>query len=306
MFSSIDPEALRQQYANDQFLRTRQTMHQEYSVPKVHFPDWVLDRIEWRGDEVVLDVGAGTGTYYDSLRTRWPDVKYYGFDKSAGILKTHRAPATLAVADAEHLPFPDETFDVVMANHVLYHVPNIEQAISECRRVLKPDGLLVTATNSQHTMPEFQALFRRALILLSAPGHVYNQVPNNPFSLESGVPLLARQFYAVVRHDLPSAFVFPSIEPVMDYLQSWRSMREPELPGDIKWDELMVVVQDQIDRVMNHFGELIVNKISGVLIATNSGGFIQEYVRRLQTHTTPSPDELPNPDDGAGQPTSAP
>ena len=67
----------------------------------------------------------------------------------------------------------------------------------------------------------------------------------------------------------------------MAYLESTRAIREPQLPQSIDWDELMLVMREQVNRVIDHFGELVVNKVSGVLIASNQGGFIHEFVEAL-------------------------
>jgi SAM-dependent methyltransferase len=290
MLSSNDiQQAVRQQYMTDETLRIRHETHSRYSMPKVDFPSWVLSYIQWRGDEWVLDVGCGTGHYYQPLLTQVPGVRYFGVDYSEGMLKKHAAPERTAVSDAQALPFAPHSFDVVMANHMLYHVPDIDHAIKECRRVLKPDGILMTATNSQHTMPEFQVLFRRAIVLLSAPGSATPAQPPMPahslYSLENGTRHLARNFYAVVRYDLPGSFVFPSIEPVMTYLESTRQLREPQLPRGVVWDDVMMIMRQQITHLINHFGELTVNKVSGVLIASDKGGFIREYVQHLKETT---------------------
>jgi hypothetical protein len=84
----------------------------------------------------------------------------------------------------------------------------------------------------------------------------------------------------VVRHDLPQALVFEKAEPALAYIDSGRSMREGLLPPGVRWEEVMLVMREQIDRVISYFGELVVNKISGVLIATDSGDFIREYSER--------------------------
>jgi SAM-dependent methyltransferase len=283
MFPGYDPDSLRQQYATDEALRIRQETHELYTVPKVDFPAWVVSLVDWRGDETLLDVGSGPGNYYPTFQSRWPDVGYTALDFSMGMMEKHPARGKIAQADAQFLPFPDQSFDVVMANHMLYHVPDIDQAISEFRRVLKPDGLLVAATNSMHTMPEFQALFRRAIVLLSATGNSQPPLPeHNPFSLENGTRRLSRHFYAVVRYDLPSTLVFSKSEPIIAYLESCRFFREPQLPADVSWDDLMMVMREQINRLLSHFGELVVNKVSGALIASDRGGFIHEYIEHVQ------------------------
>lgn len=284
MFPINDPKSVRAQYASDTFLRIRQQTHELYTVPKIDFPEWALTRLQWRGDEQILDVGSGVGLYYPHVIERGSNVGYYAIDQSPGMLHQHPAPQEVSIGDAQALPFAEGTFDLVMANHMLYHIPDLERALLEVRRVLKPEGVFLAATNSAQSMPEFQALFRRGMLLLSTPGQVFNQPPmpeQANFSLENGTRILSRYFYAVVRYDLPSTLVFPNIEPVMAYLESTRSIREPQLPDTIHWEDLMLVMREQISRVVNHFGELVVNKVTGVLVASNAGGFIHEFVQRL-------------------------
>ncbi len=279
-----DPQAVGRMYLTDESLRIRQETHELYSEPKVDFTDWALDSVSWRGDEFVLDVGSGPGRYYSALMSRFPDIKYYACDLYPGMVQNHPYKKSLSLADAQRLPYPDASFDVVMANHMLFHVPDVERALRELRRVVKPGGFVMATTNSIHTMPEFQALMRRAITLLSPPGTANVSVPGqhtDPFTLESGTRLLCHHFFAVVRYDLPRALVFPSAEPALAYLNSTRSVREAELPQGVSWDEMMMIVREQMGRLIDHFGELTVNTLSGLLVATDRGDFIDEYIDKL-------------------------
>lgn len=283
MLPANDPQAVRQQYATDHSWRIRFDTHEKYSVPRHDFAAWALRTMKWRGDEHILDVGCGTGRYFELLSAKHPNIHYSGVDFSAGMLHKHAASGHLQQADAQQLPFKAGSFDVIMANHMLFHVADIDTAITEFRRVLKPGGVLMATTNSLHTMPEFQVLFRRAIVLLGTPGSVPITPPAPPsdlFALENGGRQLARHFYAVVRYDLPSTFVFPSVEPVIAYLESTRNLREPQLPDGVRWDDLILIMRQQIGHLLNHFGELVVNKLAGVLVASDAGGFIQEYVQQ--------------------------
>lgn len=275
-----DPDALRNQYYSDDLLRLRQDIHEKYTVPQVDFPAWVLNRIQWQGDETVLDVGAGSGFYVERLRELIPAARYVGLDLSAGMLARH-PESSLTLADAVALPFASGRFDVVMANHMLYHVLDVDTAIDEMKRMLKPNGLLMTATNSANTMPEFAALFRRAVLLLSNPGAA-TALPLMPvhagYTLENGARRLSRHFFAVVRYDLPQLLVFDDADPALTYFASWRNMREPLLPTEVRWDDVMMLMREQITRVLDAMGELVINKISGVLVASDRGGFISPYV----------------------------
>ncbi|MCU0496176.1 MAG: class I SAM-dependent methyltransferase [Anaerolineae bacterium] len=280
-----DPNVVRRQYATDERIRIRHETHEKYSIPKIDFAQWALSCPAWRGDETVLDVGCGTGNYYTRLQRYGTGIRYYGLDFSPGMLLKHPAerPA-LQVADAMALPYTDHSFDLVMANHMLYHVANIDQALREFRRVLKPNGVLMVATNSQGTMPELQVLMRRAIILLTRSGASQVQPPiasSELFALENGTRYLSHYFYGVVRYDLPSAFVFREIDPLIAYLDSMRDLREPQLPSDVAWEDVMTIMRQQVTHLIHHIGEFVINKLAGVLLASDNGGFIQEFSEHL-------------------------
>jgi len=271
---------IRKHYATDAHLRLRQEIHDKYSIPKRSFAEWALSCLPLQGTERILDVGCGTGLYYYKLMARWPTCQYIGLDLLDGMLGKH--PATYRIqGDALQLPFPDASFDVVMANHMLFHVADIDQSIREMRRVLRPNGLLMTATNSMQTMPELQVLMRRAIVMLSRGTSAQVRAPSQPsdaYALENGTRFLSRYFFGVVRYDFPSALVFPEAEPAMEYLESTRDLREPQLPPDVLWDDVMVIMRQQINQLVKHLGELVINKQTGVLIASENGGFTQGFL----------------------------
>ncbi|HVO43403.1 MAG TPA: hypothetical protein VMT34_12300, partial [Aggregatilineales bacterium] len=64
-------------------------------------------------------------------------------------------------------------------------------------------------------------------------------------------------------------------------INSTRALREPQLPRRVSWDDFVSVMSDQIQRLINHFGELIVNKLSGVVVGTDAGSFAREYVVKM-------------------------
>jgi SAM-dependent methyltransferase len=276
-------------YATDEMLAVRQRTHELYSVPKINFTEWVLDRIVWQGNEQVLDIGSGPGTYFDLVSQRVPNGRLIAGDLSFGMARKaaqHPNAAWTTNSDVQALPFQTGTFDVVLANHMLYHVPNLDSGLDEIRRVLKPTGCVIAATNSQYNLPEFEQLIRRTYHLLGAVGPESEPMKQTSyqFQLEDGPAKLARHFFAVARYDLPGAFIFPAMQPAIDYINSTRALREPQLPRRIAWDDFINVLGEQIQRLINHFGELIVNKLTGVLVGTDGGAFAKDYVRLLNRH----------------------
>ncbi|MBI5958208.1 MAG: class I SAM-dependent methyltransferase, partial [Chloroflexi bacterium] len=225
------------------------------------------------------------GTYFSLVAQRIPRGRLFAGDLSMGMLRqAQQHPQVdqirLLNLDAQRLPFADGMFDVVLANHMLYHVPDVEKAIKEIKRILKPNGCLIAATNSADTMPEIDTLMRRACTLLGYPKQDVTPA-HSAFALENGTVLVARNFRAVARYDIPSALRFPEVAPVMDYLNSTQALRSPQLPPGIGWDEFMGVMEKQITRLIRHFGELQVQKLAGVLIGTNGGGFAEDYLQKL-------------------------
>ncbi len=276
-------DAIRRYYATDRNLRILEETCARYAVPPTDYAAWTLDTLNWAGDEVILDIGAGSGSHYSRLVRNQPQVDYYAVDLSPSLLRKHPGPAErLSVGDALHLPYADDSFDVVMANHVLYHLSDIDSGLAEIKRVLKPEGRVLASTDSLHTTAELQVLIRRAVVLLSENGGQAQplSLPCDPFALENGTRILARHFYAVVRHDLPRQLVFDAVEPAMDYLESMRDLRQHNLPDDVSWDDMMLIMQQQLSQLLQLLGALEINIACGALVASDRGGFIEDFVAR--------------------------
>ena len=150
-------------------------------VGKVRSRERYLDRLPWRGDEQVLDVGCGRGLFLVEAAKRLDrGGRATGVDLwNAQDLAGNSPDATLANArlegvaervdvktgDARQLPFPDATFDTVvssMALHNIYDEPGRRQAIGEVARVLKPGGR-VLIVDIRHTGEYADELRRRGL-----------------------------------------------------------------------------------------------------------------------------------------------
>jgi len=94
----------------------------------------------------VLENGCGVGTYIDKLRgaLRTPLVfgLEYDFERAAEAGKRH-PPSLVVCAAGERLPYPGDTFDVILSNEVVEHVQDDRQAVAEMVRAVKPGGRLI-------------------------------------------------------------------------------------------------------------------------------------------------------------------
>ena len=266
-----DPAVLREQaYADDVRLNVRKRTHQLYTVDPVDFGRWTLDRLPWRGDERVLDVGCGPGELLREMarhHSAWGML--VGFDFSTGMMAQAARQAGglevhFFVGDAQAMPFPDEAFDVVMARHMLYHVPDIDRAVSEAARSLRPGGYFLATTNGAHTMPEYLALRRRAADRF--PGMTEPEMITRAFALENGPAFLEPYFAQVEVHTLPGILRFPTAQPFVDYFASSRALTMPPGHTDAEWRAVLDFVRAEADQVVAQQGHFDVTKITGAIV----------------------------------------
>ena len=123
--------------------------------------DWTFDAIGERDPRRVLEVGCGWGELSERVQ-RETEADVTAFDLSERMAGLARARGVRAfVADVQALPFPDRSFDVVVANAVLYHVPDLDQGLAEVARVLTDDGALVAITFDGGRFPAKRPIRRR-------------------------------------------------------------------------------------------------------------------------------------------------
>ena len=247
------------QYATEDNLRARQRL---WSIskrePSFDLQRWVLELAALRGSESMLEVGCGNGRYLAL-------VDAVGLDLSLGMLAAARAVAKgpVVCGDAEHLPFGDASFDVVLAPHMLYHVANRPAAIGELRRVLKRDGRCIAVTNSAYNQPELVRLVEDAV----GNGWKWLRRSTAGFSLENGSTQLEFGFTSVTRVDCPSSTVaITNADALADYLLSLESEYRLEFPSSISWPDVVESCRETALKTIRNEGAFHVSLLVGAFV----------------------------------------
>jgi SAM-dependent methyltransferase len=259
-------EQVRKQYKDDANLNERIRLHALYSTNPAPLTRWVFEQFTFLSQAVILELGCGPGTLWvnnsGQISPGW-DITLTDF--SEGMLEAARTNLQniqhhfrYRNVDAQDIPFEDNAFDVVIANHMLYHVPDRLKALSEIRRVLRPGGPLYATTVGEQHMGEMWALVHPF-----AP-HLVEHRPDtvSGFSLEDGGSQLARFFGDVRRIDYEDNLEVTDAEAVIAYLRSTTTLNNLDFT-----DAVITHVRDTINAAIVERGAFHITKATGMFIA---------------------------------------
>lgn len=251
----MDQDYLRDvQYKDGRNLAARADLHAKYGTAPIRWFPWMVEQVDWPHGGDVLEVGCGTGWLWPNvtaaLHLTLTDLSE-GMVAEAATRVAQCDNLTLVathVADAQALPFADDSFDLVLANHMLYHVPDPTRAARESRRVLRAGGVLVAATNGRAHMQQLGAV-------IGADGLAEF---SRRFGKENGAAILGEAFASVEWRDYPDELHCTDADDVVAYIASMS-------PGEVTPDQ-RALLRDEVDARMVD-GVFRVSKETGLFLA---------------------------------------
>jgi ubiquinone/menaquinone biosynthesis C-methylase UbiE len=251
------------QYKDSSNLEARVAIHKRFSTNPYGWLIWVFDRLLDLPDKAkILELGCGPGYLWKENASRVPSAWDITLsDLSSGMLDS--AWKNLVVTgrnykfkeiDAQEIPFADETFDAVIANHMLYHVPDKPKAIAEIKRGLKTGGRFFATTVGEDHMKEMMDWYRQVHV-----DKVWESFANS-FTLENGLEQVRSFFPNVTVSRYEDNLEVTELEPIMAYIRS--GIRVAELS-----EEELAKLKSDLEKELNEKSRIFIRKDSGLFEA---------------------------------------
>lgn len=258
-----NPEYVNTQYQDASNLNARIRLHELFSTNKYGWPRWLFDQYDILPNSRILELGCGAGNLWVENMDRIPGgLEIFLSDFSEGMLQdaqenlgNTRGIFQFKIIDAQSIPFDKNCFDIVIANHMLYHVPDQTKALSEIRRVLGPAGKLYASTIGEKHLKELRDLLNRFDSGLESWG----RLSADSFNLENGFTLLNEHFANVSLSRYVDSLIVTDAQLLVEYILSGRAKL-----GNERQYELSSFVKQEIE---TNGGKFYITKDSGVFDA---------------------------------------
>lgn len=251
-------------YKDATHLKVRISIHEKFGVNKQRWFNWLFNQMNITSDSMILELGCGNGELWKSNRDKLPSsTKLVLTDKSEGMindarknLKNLNNHLKFEILDCSTLPFEDESFDVVIANHMLFYVTDRTKAFSEIKRVLKHNGYLYCSTYGMNHMKEVGELAKSFDSRISlAEVNLYEI-----FGLENGEKQLKPWFNEIEMKLYEDYLLVDDYKPLLDYILSCHGNEHEVLEGH--YEEFERYIKAKVEKL----GTFKITKQAGLFL----------------------------------------
>lgn len=221
MLEMNNEKEVMKQYKDDTKFKKRQNFHDQYSINKYGFRNWMFDHYQILDGYKILELGCGNGLMWDEKYKELPqNVELILSDFSEGMCKIvqekHKEHENVQIKqiDIQDIPYDDNTFDIVIANHMLYHVPDVNKAIEEVYRVLKKGGIFYASTLGTNG---FQKYLNQKFKEFNSNMDYFN-IENWSFTLKNGKEVLSEKFDDVKMYKYEDSIELDDENVLLDWI----------------------------------------------------------------------------------------
>lgn len=260
---SNDDSNIIEHYKNAKNLNVRISLHDKYSQNKQGWFPWLFEQIDFSHINKLLEVGCGNGKLWKNNKINLRNREIFLSDSSQGMVdelrKTLGNDFNCMVFDCEKIPFKDNYFDAVIANHVLFYVYDINKALEEISRVLNPLGVFYCSTYGSSHMKEINDIVQEfdSRVILSQT-KLYDV-----FGLENGLDILKPYFKNIKMKRYDDCLVVDKSKPIIDYIMSCHGNQNEIIgPNLNKFREF-------VDSIIQEKGYIRITKDAGIFVCNN-------------------------------------
>ncbi|MCR4585714.1 MAG: methyltransferase domain-containing protein [Lachnospiraceae bacterium] len=252
-----DTSSVKQQYATSEKLSTRISIHDKYSTNKTGFANWIFSNYRIEPGMKILELGCGTGDMWKNKEKLIRScAKLVLSDFSETMVETAKNKlgeydnVEYRTIDIQDIPYDDGCFEAVIANMMLYHVPDINKALGEVSRVLKDGGSFYCATFGEHGIVEYLAG------VLGDYG--VGDDSNKNFTLQNGGEILKRVFPKVEKLGYKDSLAVTELDDMVGYIYSLSSMtRLCDIPRETIKERLAREMENGVLNVPKEYGMFV-------------------------------------------------
>lgn len=238
-----------EQYKDASNLAIRMNLHSRFSKNPQSWFAWIFEQLHLAPGAHVLELGCGNGNLWKGQESFIPEgCRILLTDLSEGMI--HDAIENLGTAepffyeqqDCQNLPYPDHSFDVIVANHLLFYVRDRGRALSEISRVLKPQGIFYCSAYGKEHMKEISGMVKQfdSRIVLSQI-NLYEI-----FGLENGEEQLSSHFSNIELLLYKDALEVDDAAPLLSYILSCHGNQDEYLAN--RYEEFKHFIQDKLKK----------------------------------------------------------
>ena len=255
-------KVLLQQYVDSSNLNAIVKLQDRFSSNKHGWYNWTFSNLKLKKNYKVLEIGCGNGALWaknieylnDSIEVTLTDICQDMINDAQVNLDGYDKRFNFQIADPNNIPFEGESFDIVIANHVLFYMKDLNKVLSDIKRVLKVGGYFYCSTIDNNHMKELEEL----MLGFNSNIKISEEKLSSKFGLDNGERILKEYFVDIQKYLYKDKLIVNDTKGILEYIYS--------IPGNILEviDTKKKEFEIYVDKKMQQNGELHITNSQGL------------------------------------------